>query len=327
MHKNRAMERRDLTTAATLAATALAAGALLRRVREESLAGEVAVITGASRGLGLAIARELADAGCRLVTCARDDAEIRRAAMELAQRGAEVVPVVCDVSVREDVERLIATANEYYGRVDIVVNNAGVIEVGPSASMTLDDFAAMMDILYWGTVHTTMAVLPGMRERRHGRIVNITSIGGKISIPHLLAYSGAKFAAVGFSEGLHAEVAKDGIAVTTVVPGLMRTGSFRNAFFKGDAEHEYGWFSIASRMPLLTISSRRAAKLIVRAIRRRSREVTLGASAKLGAKAQGLAPGTVAALMGVVNRFLPRDETPREVIGFEAEKLRELQQS
>src|SRR5207248_4719313 len=135
------------------------------------------------------------------------------------------------------------------------VNNAGVIEVGPSDAMRLADYQKLMDIMYWGTIHSTLAVLPQMKERRHGRIVNITSIGGKISVPHMLPYSGAKFATVGFSEGLHEEVARDGISVTTVIPWLMRTGGYRHAHFKADVDRDYAWFSLASPLPLLTISA------------------------------------------------------------------------
>src|SRR5437870_4681425 len=227
------MNLRNAKTILAIGAGLVAAQAIVRKVREESLEDEVAIVTGGSRGLGFAIARELAQAGCRVVICARREDELRRAAEQLAEFG-EVVPVVCDVANRDDVDRMIRTANEYFGSVDIVVNNAGVIEVGPGDAMRLADYQKLMDIMYWGTILTTLAVLPQMKERRHGRIVNITSIGGKISVPHMLPYSGAKFASVGFSEGLHAEVAKDGVVVTTVVPGVMRTGSYRHARFKGD---------------------------------------------------------------------------------------------
>jgi short-subunit dehydrogenase len=271
------------------------------------IAGEVAIVTGASRGLGYAIARELLREGCRLIICSRHEEELRNAAEELGRRG-EVIPVVCDVAKQEDVERLVATAVSYFGRVDILVNNAGVIEVGPAESMNLADFRKNMDIMFWGLMYTSLAVLPLMKQRRQGRIVNITSIGGKMSVPHLLPYSAAKFAAVGFSEGLHAEVAKDGIAVTTVVPGLMRTGSYRHAQFKGNLKREYGWFAVASSMPLLTMNAQRAAKQVVRAMKRRSREVILSAPAKLGVRLHGIAPGTIMALLAIVARLLPRQK-------------------
>jgi short-subunit dehydrogenase len=143
-------------------------------------------------------------------------------------------------------------------------------------------------------------------ERRSGRIANITSIGGKISVPHLLPYTCAKFAAVGFSEGLHAEVAKYGIKVTTVVPGLIRTGSFVNAWFKGHNRAEYRWFSLSSAMPVLAMNGRRAARKIVEAIRRGDAEIFLTPQARLLAIMNGLFPGTTSELMALANRLLPR---------------------
>ena len=121
----------------------------------------------------------------------------------------------------------------------------------PSAqsSATVADFEDAMGTMFWGMVYTTLAALPQMTERGAGRIVNITSIGGKVAVPHLLPYCCAKFAAVGFSEGIRAELAKDHIKVTTVVPGLLRTGSHANAVFKGDHHKEYGWFSLAATRP------------------------------------------------------------------------------
>jgi len=315
------MNRRDAATLLTLGAAAIGARALVRHLREEPLDDEVAIVTGGSRGLGFAIARELAAAGCTLVICARDEHELRRAAEELAREGAAaVVPVVCDVANQDQVNHLVETAMQYFGRIDILINNAGIIEVGPAGAMRMEDYRALMDVMYWGIVNTSLAVLPVMQQQKHGRIVNITSIGGKVSIPHLLPYSGAKFAAVGFSEGLHAEVAKDGISVTTVVPGLMRTGSFRHAFFKGDVEREFSWFSVASTLPGLTVSVRRAARQIVSAMRRRSAEVVIGTPAKIAMRGNSLMPRTSAAILELVNRMLPRDATPRIVSGFEAER-------
>src|SRR6186997_1202822 len=122
-------------------------------------------------------------------------------------------------------------------------------------------------------LYPTLAVLPDMRKRRSGRIVNITSIGGKLGIPHLLPYSASKFAAVGFSQGLRAEVAAEGIKVITVVPGLMRTGSPRNAIFRGRHRSEYAWFSISDALPGVSISAEQAARRIIEATCRGEAEV------------------------------------------------------
>jgi short-subunit dehydrogenase len=145
-----------------------------------------------------------------------------------------------------------------------------------------------------------------MRERGEGRIANVTSIGGKISVPWLLPYDTAKFAAVGFSEGLRAELAGTGIRVTTVVPGLMRTGSYLAAYFKGErAALEYSLFTPLSATPATTVSAARAAKRIVGALRRGDSEITLSLHARLAARANGIAPGLVADALGVVARLLP----------------------
>jgi len=286
-----------------IAGAALFAGAraAIRKLREEPLNGKVAIVTGSSRGLGFLIARELLRAGCRVVICGRNEKDLDIARKAL---GSGVTSMLCDVSQKEDVDDLIMHVVEEFGRIDILVNNAGIIQVGPVETMTLADFDAQLGVMYWGLVYTTLAALPHMR--RGARIANITSIGGKVSVPHLLPYGSAKFAAVGFSEGLHAEVAKDGISVSTVVPGLMRTGSFLNAFFKGKESAEFTWFSLGSALPLISMDAERAARQIVAAIRRRDAEVILSMPAKLLALFHGVFPGATSEILALVNRLLPQ---------------------
>jgi NAD(P)-dependent dehydrogenase (short-subunit alcohol dehydrogenase family) len=269
------------------------------------MGGKVILITGGSRGLGFAIALEFALLGSRIVICAREQDELERAAVELRRGGTEVLTVKCDVANQEQVAAMVSRATEHFGRVDVLVNNAGIISVGPIESQTIEDFQQAMDVIFWGQVYTTLAVLPQMKQRRAGWIANVSSIGGKISVPHLVPYSCAKFASVGLSEGLAAELAKDGVHVTTIVPGLMRTGSHINAQFKGDHKAEYSWFSLAATNPLTSISARRAARSIVRAIRRGQTELVLGVPAKVAAAFHGLLPGTTALALGVVNRVMP----------------------
>src|SRR5262249_22594303 len=160
-----------------------------------------------------------------------------------------VLAAPCDVAEQGAVERLVATATDHYGRIDILVNNAGVITAGPVQDMTVGEVRDAMAIMFWGTVYPTLAVLPQMPLLRSGRIVTVTSLGGKVHVPRLLPYACAKSAAVAFSEGLRAELARDGIAVTTIVPGLMRTGSFLNASFKGQREREFAPFSVLASLP------------------------------------------------------------------------------
>ena len=287
------------------AGAVVAAGALVRRVRMAEMSGKVVLITGASRGLGFAIAREFASLGSKVAICAREQEGLDRAAAEIGKLGAEVLTIVCDVANPEQVAEMVQHIHSRFGQIDVLVNNAGNISVGPIESQTIEDFREAMDVMFWGQVNTILAVLPEMQRRRSGWIANVSSIGGKISVPRLVPYSCAKFASVGLSEGLTAELAKDGIKVTTIVPGLMRTGSHVNAFFKGDHKAEYSWFSLAATNPLSSISARRAARSIVRAIRRGQAELILSLPAKLAAAVHGLLPGTTANLMGMMNRVLP----------------------
>jgi NAD(P)-dependent dehydrogenase (short-subunit alcohol dehydrogenase family) len=279
--------------------------AAVRRLlqREADLSGNVVLITGA-RGLALLLAREFAREGCRIVLCARDREELQRAQADLSVRNAEVLTVVCDVSDQEQVRHLVRQARDRFGRIDILVNNAGIMDVGDLSAQTLDTFEQALDVMFWGVLYPTLEVLPQMRARHSGRIVNITSIGGKAAVPHLLPYSAAKFAAVGLSEGLRAELSGSGITVTTIVPGLMRTGSYLNAYFHGQRDKEFAWFALGASLPLISMDAGRAARQIVEATRRGEAERTLSLPAQLLARMQGLAPGFTTDLMGLVGRIL-----------------------
>lgn len=295
----------DVLKIAALAGGALLVKSTIDRLREYDLRNKTVLITGGSRGLGLVLAREFAREGARLALCARDEQELEYARMDLGELDAEVMTVQCDVRNRDDVANMIAEVNARFGNVDVLVNNAGVIQVGPIEVMTHEDFELAMQAHFWGPLNTIMAVLPSMRARGSGRIVNISSIGGKVSVPHLVPYNASKFALVGLSKGLRAELRKDGIVVTTICPGLMRTGSPRNAEFKGKHRLEYAWFSISDALPLLTVSAENAARQIVRACKRGRVELVISVPAKLAVLFESLFPEATYDLLGLVNQFLP----------------------
>jgi short-subunit dehydrogenase len=271
-----------------------------------SLDGKTVFITGGSRGLGLLLASEFGRRGARVAISARDSEELAKAADKLRASGNEVFTVEANHAVKEEAELAVERVSSHFGSIDVLVNNAGKMTVGPLETMTIDDYRDSLNVHFWGTYFTTMAVLPAMRQARRGRIVNISSIGGKISVPHLLPYSVGKFALAGFSEGLRAELRQDNVFVTTVCPGLMRTGSARNASFKGQNEAEYGWFSVLGSLHITSMDAKEAAAAIVDACQRGSAELVLSVPARLAAAIHGLMPGTVSDLLGAANRLLPK---------------------
>jgi NAD(P)-dependent dehydrogenase (short-subunit alcohol dehydrogenase family) len=284
---------------------ALVAGRLARARYGIDFNGRVVVITGGSRGLGLVMARMLVEEGARVVLLARDMGELARAGDDLESRGGEVMTIRCDVRRRADVRAAIDQVAERWHGVDVLINNAGIIQVGPLEHMEHEDFENAMATHFWGPLHLILEVTPIMRHRGFGRIVNITSIGGKISVPHLAPYCASKFALVGLSDAVRAELDQFGIRVTTVAPGLMRTGSPVNAQFKGRHEVEYAWFKTASSIPGLTIAAERAARKIIEACRYGDSQLTITPQAKMAAVANAAAPISVSRALALVARLLP----------------------
>jgi len=298
------MTEKNMTKALTLVAGIAGltlAGTLLRRRRSRfDLDGKVVLITGGSRGLGLILARQFAAEKARVVICARDHIELDRARVDLQQQGAEVRSFPCDVTDPEAVQKMV----DEIGQIDVLVNNAGIIQVGPIDTMTAEDFRRSLKTHFWGPLNTILAVLPQMRMRKAGRIVNISSVGGRVSVPHLLPYSASKFALVGLSRGLRSELRNDGILVTTVCPGLMRTGSPRNAEFKGKHREEYAWFSISDSLPFISINAERAAYQILEATKEGRAALTISLPAKIAVLSDALFPEFTAGLLSLVNDFV-----------------------
>lgn len=291
-------------------AAALAALAYRRRhkaqLTQEFFRGRVVLITGGSRGLGFIMATQLARAGAKISICARTQETLDQAREKLLAEGAQdVVALRCDVSEREEVAHWIRSTHEELGPIDVLICNASIIQVGPQEVMNLKDFQDAMNVNYWGMFFAIREALPYFRDRPGNRIVNITSIGGVVAVPHLLPYTAAKFAAVGLSLGLREELGKIGISVCTVVPGLMRTGSFLNALFKGKREKEFGWFSVSSSAPIMAMDAERAAAKILQACASGRSWLVLSFPAKLLRMVYQLAPRLSLASFDAVNRLMP----------------------
>lgn len=275
-----------------------------------SLSGKTVVITGGSRGLGLELARCFANEQASVVLLARDLDELTRAARTLKKSGADVSTVRCNVTDRIEVECAIDAIAQKYGAVDVLVNNAGAIQVGPLSEMTTEDFEAAMDVHFRGPLNTINAVVPLMRKQGGGRITNIVSIGGKIAVPHMAPYSASKFALAGLSDAIRSELRQNHIYVTTVFPGLMRTGSIYQAQFKGRHRAEFNWFSICGSIPILSMHSTRAARKIVRACRRGSAQLIVGVPAKAACLFNAALPRLSAYITAMIAKRLPTSNAP-----------------
>lgn len=289
------------------AAAALGGWAIARVLAPRfSFAGKVCLITGGSRGLGLVLARQICADGGRVALLARDVDELRRAHDELTADGCDVAVVPCDLLDRGQIEEAVRTVLAHFGAVDVLINNAGIIEVGPLEHMKRADFERAMQLHLWAPFTLMWELIPHMRNRGGGRIVNISSIGGKIAVPHLAAYCASKFALVGLSDSLRSELAADSIYVTTVAPGMMRTGSHVNAQFRGNHAAEFAWFAAGNSAPLLSMNVERAAAKILNACRRGQPELTLTVAARAAIMGNAVLPNTTGQMLKLVNRFLPK---------------------
>jgi short-subunit dehydrogenase len=285
----------------------LAASSIYNEFNKYDLKGKVVLITGGSRGLGLELARQFARKGASIAICSRTTSQLSNAKIELEKMGANVMALPVDITKNDEVKLWIRDVINHFGRVDVLVNNAGTIQVGPQDAMNLEDYKTAMDTNFWSALYTMHACLPHFSMQGGGRILNITSIGGKVAVPHLLPYSASKFALVGLSEGMHAELKKENIHVTTVVPNLMRTGSPRNVTIKGDHQAEYDWFKFSDSLPLTSQAVEVAAKSIVSALEYGKAVAVLTWTAKLATLLNGLAPSWVGMLFSLANSFLPEN--------------------
>lgn len=281
----------------------------------------VVLITGGSRGLGFAMAERFAREGNRLVLAARNMEELTEARNRLLKNKAvlaaeDVLLIPADLTDQTQAANLVEHAIQHFGRIDVLINNAGIIEVGPVEDQPIEAYRRAMATNFFAALYMTQAVLPYMlyRDRRNpASIVNICSIGGKVAVPHLLPYTASKFALVGFSEGLHAELRHKGVRVTTVCPWLMRTGGHHHASFTGDPKKEERLFSLAATLPVVSVSVKRAADRIYHAVAQGRAEILIAPQAWLAARAAALAPETVQRLSSLVNEFVLPSSRSKEI--------------
>ena len=296
------------------------------RTARYSLRDKVAVITGGSRGLGLVIARHICAQGGSIAIIARDPEELGRAKVDLGRRSGapNAFGVECDLLDASQIKAAVSQIIDRFGKIDILINNAGIIEVGPLENMTREDFERAMRLHFWAPFELIAQVVPEMRTRGGGRIVNISSIGGKVAVPHLAPYSVSKFALTGFSDAIRTELARDNIHVTTVAPGMMRTGSHVNARFKGKHDMEFAWFAASAGAPLISMNADRAARKILAACRRGQPSLTLTFAARGAILGNALFPNLTAYMMKFVNRFLPgtnNEEGNQSLAGSQLRRL------
>lgn len=331
-------KRSKLSTGLAVASTALR----LWPASKESFHDKTVLITGGSRGLGLELARQFADEGAKIAILARDAAELEKAANILeshARVPSYVLPIVCDITSEEQTRDAFYEACEKFGGIDVLVNNAGSILVGPAKSMTREDYMAQLELHLFANMRLTdlMANQHGCARAREEnksefearylnprkklagpRIVNIISMGGKVGVPHMLPYDVSKFALAGYSQGMRSELALQGISVTSVYPALMQTGSPIQAVFKGDHEKEYSWFASADNFPGLSMDIEKAARLIIEAARRRDAELILSALGRVREIVNAFLPETMASVMTAFASLMPSGQSDEYKTGAAA---------
>jgi NAD(P)-dependent dehydrogenase (short-subunit alcohol dehydrogenase family) len=283
--------------------------ARLIRTARYPLQDKVVIVTGGSRGLGLVLARHICAWGGNVALIARDREELLRAKADLAPRGGMVLTIQCDLLDTGQIQAAVRQIIDRFGKIDILINNAGMIEVGPLDHMTREDYERAMRLHFWAPYELISQIVPEMRIWGGGRIVNISSIGGKIAVPHLASYGASKFALTGLSDALRAELARDNIHVTTVAPGMMRTGSHVNAKFKGKHDNEFAWFAASAGAPLISMNADRAARKILAACRRGQPSLTLTFAARAAIIGNALFPnltGYLAVRKGTNRELAPK---------------------
>lgn len=232
----------------------------------KDLTGKYVLITGAAQGIGLNTAKEFADAGCNLILTDINAEKLEAAANELETRNIRVFKFVVDVSNREQVERLAADVMEHCGRIDILINNAGIGHHAEMEYTTPEEWKRLLDVNFWGVLNHIYAFLPYMKKQGSGQIVNVSSGQAFFRIPTWGAYASIKLAVGAISEILHYEVRKYGINVTTVYPYMVNTG-----FYEDTPQHSWGSRMMIKLLPFYSQKPETVGRTIFKAVRRGKR--------------------------------------------------------
>jgi len=188
-----------------------------------NIQGKVVIITGASSGIGEATAKELASKGAKLVLAARREDRLKKLQEEIQKNGGQAIYKVTDVTSYEQMEELADYALKEFGKIDVLVNNAGVMPLSPVYQKKINEWDTMIDVNIKGVLYGIAAVLPSMRERKEGHIINVSSIAGHLVFPASSVYSGTKFAVRAITEGLRKEEFINNIRTTIISPGAVAT--------------------------------------------------------------------------------------------------------
>jgi short-subunit dehydrogenase len=239
--------------------------------QRRSITGSRILITGASQGIGKALAEEASRRGALVLAAARSDALLRELADKVRAEGFAIETVHADVTNPADRQHMVEAALQHFGGVDILVNNAGIGATGHFAEASAERLRRIMEVNFFGTTETTRVFLPILKKGNKPAIVNISSIAGKRAIPARSEYSASKFAVQGFSDALRAELAKDGVDVLVVCPGLTQTNFSQNMIeqkAKMQLDHMRG------------MTSEQVARYTLRAIERGADETVLSFQAR-----------------------------------------------
>jgi NAD(P)-dependent dehydrogenase (short-subunit alcohol dehydrogenase family) len=271
-----------------------------------TIRGKRALVTGAASGIGRAIALRLADEGCNLYLLDINEENLAEVAADCRSRGVETVAARCDVSRTDEITRVNAEMLSHWGKLDILVNNAGVAYYGPTENMTAEQWDWLLKINLLAPIQFTRELLPALKAQPEAHIVNMASMWGLVGMGRFTAYNVSKFALVGFSESLRAEFDRQGLGVTAVCPGFVRTKLFEEA----PCGHPKRRTPVPHRV--FSTTPERVAQRVVRAIYRDQRLVVITPLAHLLYYTKRFAPGLIDALqrMGRRRRMSKKTDTP-----------------